>query len=80
MNLTLRPVSIDDLDLLVELTNNEDVLLFIPGMISDREELSSWISNLPSNDHEFMVVVDDNPVGECSLSVAGDNGEWNGCF
>ena len=40
----LRPLSLDDVDFMVMLTQNHDVARFIPGMITDKEGLTSWIN------------------------------------
>lgn len=71
----LRPLSLDDLDIMVELTNDPDVTLFIPGMISDRGGLAEWIKGITAADHEFMILLDNRPIGECSLLEKADSGE-----
>ena len=71
----LRPLSLDDVDFMMILTQNPDVARFIPGMITDEKGLASWIKGLSTHDHEFIILLNDTPIGECSLTETDDNGE-----
>jgi len=73
MNLSLRSLCMTDLDPMVQLTNDPDVIFFVPGMIRDREGLASWIEHMSSRDHEFVITLDSVPIGECSLTEKQDN-------
>ena len=70
--ITLRPLAISDLDTMTSLVQNPDVALFIPGMITDRDGTEKWIRNLSDHDHEFVVVLGEEIIGECSLMENGD--------
>ena len=71
---TLRPITVADVDDLVTIVSNPDVTRYIPDLIQDRDILSNWISTLPPFAHEFMVIVDDHVIGECSLDSDGEIG------
>ena len=73
--IVLRSLSLDDLDMMMKLTNDPDVVLFIPGLIQDRESMSAWISGLGKRDKEFMILLDNAPIGECSLTEIKDSGK-----
>lgn len=70
--ITLRPLAISDLDTMTSLVQNQDVALFIPGMITDRDGTEKWIRNLSDHDHEFVVMLGEEIIGECSLMENGD--------
>ena len=70
--ITLRPLAISDLDTMTSLVQNPDVALFIPGMITDRDGTEKWIRNLSDHDHEFVVMLGEEIIGECSLMENGD--------
>lgn len=74
-DILLRPLSLDDVDFMVMLTQNPDVARFIPGMITDEEGLASWIKGLSAHDHEFVILLNDILIGECSLTEKDDCGE-----
>ena len=74
-DIVLRPLSLDDVDFMMRLTQDPDVAKYIPGMITDQEGLSSWIKGFSAHDHEFVILLNDTPIGECSLTEADDNGE-----
>ena len=74
-DMVLRSLSLDDVDFMMRLTQNPDVTKYIPGMITDKEGLSSWIKCFSAHDHEFVILLNDIPIGECSLTETDDNGE-----
>lgn len=73
--ITLRTITGQDIDTLMELTGNPDVVKCLPGMIQDRKYAETWIRELTSDDHEFMIMHGDAIIGECSLTVHNNSGE-----
>ena len=74
-SISVRAITVRDVDTLMALTGNPHVVRYVPGMIQDREYAAAWIRGLTSNDHEMMVLHDGKVIGECSLTVHGDSGE-----
>ena len=74
-NISLREISDQDIDTLMELTGNPDVIKYLPGMIQDRQYAEKWIAGLTSGDHEYMILHGDTIIGECSLTVCNNSGE-----
>lgn len=72
--MVLRPLTQADLDFLYKLVNDPNVAHFIGALINDRDILKSWIENLEPSDHEYVILSDSVPVGECSLTITGDSG------
>nr|DAR21907.1 MAG TPA: TIGR02452 family protein [Caudoviricetes sp.] len=68
--LIFRPLCEEDLDFMLRLTENPDVVRYIPGMITDREMMHSWLKTLQPTDHEFLILLEGTaePIGECSLT------------
>ena len=77
--MVLRPLAQADLNFLYKLVNDPNVARFIGELINDRDILKSWIENLEPSDHEYVILSDSVPVGECSLTITGDSGEI-GCM
>ena len=73
--ITLRIITDRDIDTLMELTQNPDVTKYLPGMIQDREFAKKWIAGLTPDDHEYMILLGDAIIGECSLTVRNNSGE-----
>ena len=73
--ITLRPIGPNDLDFICDLVNNSEVTKYIGGLIQDKNMLRTWIDHLAEANHEFIIVLDDVPIGECSLTVNGNNSE-----
>ena len=73
--ITLRTITGQDIDTLMELTGNPDVVRYLPGMIQDRKYAETWIKGLTPDDHEFMIVHGNAIIGECSLTVHNNSGE-----
>ena len=73
--ITLRTITGQDIDTLMELTGNPDVVRYLPGMIQDRKYAETWINGLTSDDHEFMIMHGNAIIGECSLTVHNNSGE-----
>lgn len=76
-NVELRDITEDDADFMLRLVSDPMVTRFLPGMIQDREMLLSWIQSLGSEDHEYIVRIEETgeEIGECSLTKQGDNAE-----
>ena len=72
---TLRPLAPSDIDLMMELVNDQRVTRYLPGMITDRKMMESWLSSLGKGAHEYVVLAGDQEIGECSLDVYGDSAE-----
>ena len=66
----LRPLTINDTDFMVALASNPDASRYLPTLITNRQLMESWISGLESTDHEFIVLLDDKEIGECSLTIS----------
>ena len=73
--ITLRPLAVSDIDFLVKLVTDQRVTQYLPGMITDRRMLGSWISGLGTNDHEYIILLGESEIGECSLNAYGDAAE-----
>lgn len=73
--ITLRIITDRDIDTLMELTGNPEVIKYLPEMIQDREFAKKWIAGLTPDDHEYMILLGDAVIGECSLTVRGNSGE-----
>ena len=72
---TLRPLAPSDIDLMMELVNDQRVTRYLPGMITDRKMMESWLSSRGKGAHEYVVLAGDQEIGECSLDVYGDSAE-----
>ena len=72
---TLKTMGMDDLEFLCRLVNDPEVTKFIGNLIRDKAELGSWIDSLTPDDHEYVVLKGNVPIGECSLTEHGDSGE-----
>ena len=59
IEIQLRPLRIDDTDFMVALASNPGATRYLPALITDRQMMESWISDLESTDHEFIVLLDD---------------------
>ena len=74
--LALRKLTTDDVEFMMELRNNPETVRYIPWLIQDAETMTAWVNSLKNTEHEFIVLIDGIvPIGECSLSVAGDIAE-----
>lgn len=73
--ITLRTITEQDIDTLMELTGNPDVIKYLPGMIQERKYAEKWIAGLTPDDHEYMILYGDTIIGECSLTVRNNSGE-----
>lgn len=67
----LRPLTIDDVDELMKITCHPQITKYTPNVIQDRETLISWLKSKPSTDHEYMILLDGQVIGECSLDENG---------
>ena len=72
---TLRPLALSDIDLMMELVNDQRVTRYLPGMITDRKMMEGWLSSLDKVAHEYVVMAEDQEIGECSLDVYGETAE-----
>lgn len=70
----MTPVSVEDVDFILQLIGNKKVTRYMNGMIADKEGLMQWLSKLSKNDHEMIVRLADSGerIGECSLTVSDD--------
>lgn len=71
----LKAMSADDLEFICRLVNDHEVTKYIGNLIQDKNELGKWIGSLTPDDHEYVVLKGNVPIGECSLTVSGDSGE-----
>ena len=63
----LRPLTIDDVDELLKITCHPEVTKYTPNVIRDRETMVSWLKDKPSPDHEYVILLNGQVIGECSL-------------
>ena len=63
----LRPFTVNDIDELLKLIRHPDVTRYIPNLVKDKEALISWLKNRPSTDHEYLILLGKQVIGECSL-------------
>ncbi len=70
--LALRPLKMDDIEFMVGLAGDPEATRYLPGMITDRQMMEKWIKGLGSSDHEYIVLLGDAKIGECSLTVSTD--------
>lgn len=73
IEIKLRPLSVNDTDFMVALASNHDVGKYLPTMITDRQMMQDWIRGLEPPEHEYIVLLDDTKIGECSLAVSTDH-------
>lgn len=73
IGIKLRPLRIDDTDFMVELASNPEAAKYLPAMITDRQMMADWIRDLEATEHEYIVLLDDTRIGECSLAVSTDH-------
>lgn len=71
-SLCLRPITMEDTDFMVRLVSDPMVTRYLPGMITNRKMMESWIIGLGTSDHEYIALVDNRPIGECSLTDNSD--------
>ena len=76
-NVALREITADDAEFMMRLVGDPKVTKYIPGMIQDREMVISWIRSLSTQDHEYIVMIEETgeEIGECSLTGQGSAGE-----
>ena len=75
IDIMLRPITTADIDFMVRLSTDRAVTEYLPAMITNAAMMESWISDLGPSDHEYIVMLGDKEIGECSLTVAGDTAE-----
>ena len=76
-NVALREITADDAEFMMRLVGDPKVTKYIPGMIQDREMVISWIRSLSTQDHEYIVMIEETgeEIGECSLTEQGNGAE-----
>ena len=67
----LRPLTMDDVDELLKITCHPQITKFTPNVIQDRDTLVSWLKSKQTTDHEYMILLDGQVIGECSLDENG---------
>ena len=71
----LRELTLNDVDELLKITCHPEVTKYTPNVIRDRDTLVSWLKDKPSTDREYMILQDEQVIGECSLDEkSGDIG------
>jgi RimJ/RimL family protein N-acetyltransferase len=71
----LRELTQNDVEELLKITCHPEVIKYTPNVIQDRDTLVSWLKNKPSTDREYMILLDERVIGECSLDEkSGDIG------
>ena len=70
IEIQLRPLEIDDTNFMIELASNPDITRYLPGMITERKMMENWIKGLETRDHEYIVLLGNREIGECSLTVS----------
>lgn len=73
IEIKLRPLTVNDADFMVALASNPDAAKYLPAMITDRQMMKDWIKGLEPKEHEYIVLLDDTKIGECSLVVSTDH-------
>ena len=63
----LRELTLNDVEELLKITCHPEVTKYTPNVIQDRDTLVSWLKNKPSTDREYMILLDEWVIGECSL-------------
>ena len=74
-NVTLRPLTLSDIDFLLQLVCDPQVHQYIPELIMDMNMLENWLQNLSQQDHEYLVLCGEEKIGECNLTLTKDNAE-----
>ena len=74
-DLQFRRIALDDVQFMLRLTSNKEATRFLPPMITDEEMMVSWIESLRPDEKEYIVCLNGEPVGECSLSGNGNDTE-----
>ena len=74
-DLRFRRITRDDVQFMIRLTTDPAVIRFLPSMITDEEMMISWIESLRPDEKEYIVCLNGEPVGECSLSGNGNDTE-----
>lgn len=72
--LLFRLLRAEDLQFMLELTGEPDVVRYLPGMITDKGMMRSWLSSLRPEDNEYLICLKETgvPIGECSLTLQTD--------
>ena len=71
----LRELTLNDVEELLKITCHPEVTKYTPNVIQDRDTLVSWLKDKPSTDREYMILQDEQVIGECSLDEkSGDIG------
>lgn len=65
--LLIRSFAITDIDDLLRIACHPEVTRYTPNLIQDRETMMAWAKTMPATDHEFMILLDEKVIGECSL-------------
>ena len=73
--ITLWPISIEDTGFMLDLVHDPETTKYVPGLILKEDEMRAWIEGIQPEDHEFIVLADGVPIGECSLTVYGCSAE-----
>ena len=63
----LRELTLNDVEELLKITCHPEVTKYTPNVIQDRDTLVSWLKSKPSTDREYMILLDERVIGECSL-------------
>ena len=72
--LIMKALGIDDLPFMLKLTSNQDVIRYIPSMITNADIMEAWLCSLKPEDHEYQIILRETgiAIGECSLTINPD--------